>query len=182
MVESNWDDGLRYTYFASPITPTITVPVITTDSAANIATTAATLRATITDDGGKAPTVELKWGTVSGSYPNSCTPVTGAGDTYSCDLSGLAADTAYYVQASATNSAGTGDGSEVSFRTTAEDVVDPPVSSENPGITDNGCKPKKLTSKVFPGGKVKLSWKKPCDAADKIEIELSFPFLMQQGH
>lgn len=171
LVYSNGDEGQRYTRFASLNGEDISTPSIASEPAVNITSTSATLQATLTDDGGETPTVELKWGTYSGSYPNTCTPVTNVGGGYSCDLTGLTADTTYYVQASATNSGGTGDGSEVSFRTTVEDVVDPPVSSENPGITDNGCKPKKLTSKIFPGGKVRLAWKKTCDATDKIEIE-----------
>ncbi len=166
--------GERYTYFTSPAT-TITTPTISTKSATNLNATSATLNATLTDDGGETPTVELKWGTTPGSYPNTCAPTTNVGSAYACNLTGLTADTPYYFQASATNSAGTGTGSEVSFQTTATEVIIPPADPvANPApidIADKECKPMDLLVKLQADGKIKLSWKKTCSLIDKIEIE-----------
>ncbi|MEI8344228.1 MAG: carboxypeptidase regulatory-like domain-containing protein [Candidatus Moraniibacteriota bacterium] len=164
--------GAQYTYFTS-LNP-VTIPSIITDFASNVTATSATLNATLADDGGETPTVELKWGTVSGSL-NTCTPVTNVGNIYSCNLTGLTADTPYYFQASATNSAGTGTGSEVSFQTTATEVIIPPadpVTDPTPlAITDEECKPMDLSVKLQANGKIKLSWKKTCSLIDKIEIK-----------
>ncbi|MEI6649915.1 MAG: carboxypeptidase regulatory-like domain-containing protein [Candidatus Moraniibacteriota bacterium] len=174
--------GAQYVRFASVNGADISAPVIptiVTDPATGIASVSATLKATLTSDGGEAPSgVEIKWGTQSGIYPNTCSPVTNAGSAYSCDLSGLVADTTYYVRASATNSAGTGSGSEVSFRTAAEGVVTPPVDSgddEKPvNIKDKACRPLDLAANIQPDGDVKLSWRNPCRAIDEIEIERAF--------
>ncbi len=106
---SDYDTGLRYTHFT--LSDPITTPAINTDFFTNVTTTSATLNATLTSDGGEAPTVELKWGTQPDSYPNSCTPVINIGSAYSRDISGLTASTTYHVRASATNSSGTGNGS-----------------------------------------------------------------------
>lgn len=159
----------------------VSVPTITTSATTDITSTSATLNATLSNDGGETPTVALAWGTESGSYPNSCTPVTNVGDEYSCNISGLTAGVIYYVQASATNSGGTGTGSEASFRTAAdgsdeEDDNDPDLrdvdgSDDDADIDDHECTPRKLSAKVSADGTVGLSWKKPCEAVDTIVIE-----------
>lgn len=164
-------------------TPIVAVPAIATDTPADITSTSVTLNATLTDDGNETPTVTFAWGTESGTYPNTCSPVGNEGDDYSCGLTGLTADTTYYFQASATNSAGTGTGSEVSFRTEPADDDDGtvPVDGEtsdgdddSPGITDDECRPMKFSATVSADGDVRLSWKKPCGSIDKVRIERAF--------
>ncbi|MEI8033754.1 MAG: SBBP repeat-containing protein [Chlorobiaceae bacterium] len=176
-------NGSEMSFQTTATSPVITVPVITTDAATALTSTSATLHATLTSDGGETPSsVELKWGTQSGIYPNTCTPVIKVGNAYSCSLTGLAPSTTYYIQASATNSAGTGSGGEMNFQTIASDVVitppTPPITNISSGsdvqplnITDKECKLKKLSAKVLPNGKIKIKWKKPCSVIDTIQIE-----------
>lgn len=151
-----------------------TAPVIETGLATDITSDSATLTATVTDDGGETPTVEFAWGTEPGTYTDTCTPVTNDGDEYSCDLSGLSSGTTYYVLASATNSEGTGSGSETSFQTAAaasDDDDDNNDSDDETEIGDKACKPRKLSAKERGDGHVKLTWKKPCGLIDTIAIE-----------
>lgn len=160
--------GALFFVMQVPAVKAATVPVITTNAITDVMTTSAKLHAALVNDGGEIPTVELKWGTESGIYPYTCTPVTGIGNLYSCDLTGLSAGAAYYVMASATNSAGTGNGSNVRFQTTGAVLVEDKGPAH---ITDKKCKPEKLRISALLFGKVKLSWKKPCAAIDRMEIE-----------
>ncbi len=97
------------------------VPTLTTTAipAASITTTTATSGGNITDDGNADVTARgVCWGTstkpdVTGS---KTTDGTGVG-SFTSDLTGLTANTLYYVRAYATNSEGTGYGNEVTFTT-----------------------------------------------------------------
>ncbi|MFN3988178.1 MAG: IPTL-CTERM sorting domain-containing protein [Rhodocyclaceae bacterium] len=94
-------------------------PTATTNAASAISANAATLNATVNDNGA-ATSVSFDWGT-SISYGNSAsaTPATvnaGAGSTaVTGSLSGLACNTVYHYRVSATSSEGTTQGSDVSF-------------------------------------------------------------------
>jgi uncharacterized protein (TIGR02145 family) len=95
-------------------------PTVTTTTASTIATTTATTGGNITNDGGAAVTAR---GVV---YSTSTNPIialttktadgTGTG-TFVSNLTGLTANTTYYVRAYATNSVGTTYGNELSFTT-----------------------------------------------------------------
>lgn len=156
----------------------VTVPVVATGSATDATSSSAVLNATLTDDGGETPTVTFSWGTESGTYPNTCSPVENDGDDYSCDLTGLTAGTAYYFIVSAENGAGTGTGDEVSFETAPEDSVpvaepedDDEDDDDDTSLGDDDCRPRKFSAWVTATGGVELSWKKPCDLIDEIKIE-----------
>ena len=95
-------------------------PTITTTAVSSIGTTTASSGGVITADGGASVTQRgLVWSTSTNPTIALSTKTedgTGTG-TYTSALSGLIANTTYYVRAYATNSAGTGYGAEVSFAT-----------------------------------------------------------------
>jgi surface protein len=97
----------------------ITTPVVTTNTVTDIDATTAKGNGNVTDDGHENPERYIEWGTTSGTYTNECSAGTNSAGTFSCILTGLTPNTTYYVRAKATNSAGTGYGSEITFTTTA---------------------------------------------------------------
>ncbi|MCR5013170.1 MAG: choice-of-anchor J domain-containing protein [Bacteroidales bacterium] len=96
-------------------------PTVTTSQVTNITQTTAKGGGNVTASGGANVTARgICWSTshnptVSGSHASSGT---GTG-TFTANMTGLTANTTYYVRAYATNSAGTSYGSEVSFVTSA---------------------------------------------------------------
>ncbi|OFX61607.1 MAG: hypothetical protein A2046_09905 [Bacteroidetes bacterium GWA2_30_7] len=100
-------------------TPTVTVPVLTTSTSSSITQTSANSGGNITSDGGGAITARgVCWSTsqTPTTANNKTTDGTGTG-SFTSSISGLTANTTYYVRAYAINSAGTGYGSEVTFTT-----------------------------------------------------------------
>ncbi|MEI7420472.1 MAG: fibrobacter succinogenes major paralogous domain-containing protein [Prolixibacteraceae bacterium] len=96
-------------------------PKLTTTTPGNITSNAAASGGNISDDGGASVTVRgVCWNTSSGpTITNSkTTDGTGTG-SFTSSISGLNPGTTYYAKAYATNSAGTGYGNEVSFKTLA---------------------------------------------------------------
>lgn len=97
----------------------ITLPTVTTSQVTNVTQTTATGGGNVTNSGGATVTERgICWGTshnptTSGSHAGSGT---GTG-TYTVNMTGLAANTTYYVRAYAINSAGTAYGSEETFTT-----------------------------------------------------------------
>ncbi len=104
----------------------ITIPTLTTASVVNISQTTATSGGNITNDGGASVTARgVCWSTsanpvVTGSHTSDGT---GTG-IFSSSITGLTANTTYYVRAYATNSAGTAYGNEISF-TTSQNITVP---------------------------------------------------------
>ena len=102
------------------LTTTALLPTITTTAVTSITTSSATSGGTITSDGGAAVTARgICWSTSSNptiALSTKTTDGTGTG-SFSSSLIGLASGTTYYVRAYATNSAGTGYGTQESFAT-----------------------------------------------------------------
>jgi uncharacterized protein (TIGR02145 family) len=98
----------------------LVLPTVSTISASSITTTTATLGGNITSDGGSAVTARgVVWSTSSNPTISLTTKTSNSAGTgtFSSSLTGLSPNTAYYVRAYATNSAGTGYGNEVTFTT-----------------------------------------------------------------
>ena len=112
---------------------------VTTSPVTNILTDRVTGNGTITNIGGENPQREIRWGTQSNSYTDSCSAGAGGIGNYSCAITGLTPDTTYYVQAMATNSAGTSYGNEVSFKTLPPQVIisEPDQTKMNDSVTSN---------------------------------------------
>ena len=112
-----------------------TVPVITTSAVTNITAVSATSGGNITSDGGSVVTARgICWGTsenptVSGDHT---TNGNGAGNFVS-SMTGLTANTTYYVRAYATNAVGTAYGENVTFTTIGQPCPGTPTITDPDG-------------------------------------------------
>jgi len=116
--------GLNVTFTASaPVLPTLT----TTDLSA-VTVTTATSGGNITADGFATITAKgVVWGSVTGptvALGTKTVDATGGTGTFISNISGLAANNAYYVRAYATNSAGTAYGNEFILKTATGTMSD----------------------------------------------------------
>lgn len=99
-------------------------PTIATQAATSVGTDSATLNGTVSSNGATT-TVSFGYSTTSGSFTSTCTPGTSSfggtasGQAFSCSLTGLTCGTTYYFRASGINSAGTTNGGQLSFSTSA---------------------------------------------------------------
>jgi hypothetical protein len=100
-----------YTYTASAAPPTVT-----TTTATSITTTSATSGGVVTATGGASVTSE---GVCYATSSNPTTPCTsnGTATPFTSPITGLTPNTTYFYRAFATNTAGTGYGSDLSFTT-----------------------------------------------------------------
>ena len=98
---------------------TTSVPVLTTTSTSSITQTSAQTGGNISADGGASITARgVCWSTSQSPTisNNKTSDGTGIG-SFSSSMTGLSANTTYYIRAYATNSAGTAYGNEISFTT-----------------------------------------------------------------
>ena len=124
-----------------------TFPTLTTTTASLITTTTAKCGGNVTSDGGATITSRgICWGTttnplVTGSHTSDGTDT----GVFTSSITGLAANTLYYVRAYASNSAGTAYGNEVSFitlaitTTAASSITANTVQSGGNVISDGGA-------------------------------------------
>jgi hypothetical protein len=119
------------------VTFTATPPAVVTQAASAIATTSATLNATVNPNGAEVGECIFEYGTTT-EYDSaaSCTPSPGSGTSpvaVSASISGLAANTTYHFRISAANTGGTSLGSDVTFTTAPKPpaVVTTTASSVN---------------------------------------------------
>jgi hypothetical protein len=113
--------GIGYGTAVSFTTLPVDVPVLTTSAASEIADITATCGGNVTSDGGSAVTARgVCWSTAADptTADSKTTDGTGTGE-FTSAITGLTAGTIYNVRAYATNSAGTGYGTAVSFSTLA---------------------------------------------------------------
>ena len=107
------------------------LPVLTTTAYSNLTTTTASSGGNITSDGGTAVTARgVCWSTSSNPTTSLSTKTsdgTGTG-SFPSSITGLTANTTYYVRAYATNTSGTAYGNEISF-TTLQNVVIPTLTT-----------------------------------------------------
>ncbi len=98
---------------------TFYVPTATTSAVSNIAQTTATSGGIVSSDGGVPVTARgVCWSTVPNPTLSNNFTIDGAGTgTFVSSLTGLVANTVYYIRAYATNAIGTSYGNELSFTT-----------------------------------------------------------------
>lgn len=113
--------------FTIDIEDEIELPTVTTATISSIAENAAEGGGEVTDDGGADITARgICWGmTQNPTTGDTCTSDGTGNGVFTSDLTGLTADTEYYVRAYATNSVGTAYGSQESFTTTASQAEAP---------------------------------------------------------
>ena len=118
-------------------TQTINTPTVITSSITNITETSASSGGNVTDNGGATVTDRgVCWSTSQNPTIDDSHTSNGSGlGTFSSDITGLSPNTTYYVRAYATNSAGTGYGTQKSL--TTQGNTPPPQTWENgilPGL------------------------------------------------
>jgi hypothetical protein len=113
--------GTAYGSDVTFTTQSIVAPTVTTTSISAVATTTAISGGNITADGGASVTGKgVCWSTTANPTISDSKTTDGTGTgVFSSSLTGLAATTTYHVRAYATNSVGTGYGSDVTFTTQA---------------------------------------------------------------
>jgi uncharacterized protein (TIGR02145 family) len=118
------------------------LPELTTTAVTGITKTEAVSGGNITSQGGTPVTARgVCWSTatITALTANKTTNGPGTG-SFTSEISGLTAGTAYYVRAYATNSGGTKLGNEVTFSTTPDALVPPTVTTASvTGITSNSA-------------------------------------------
>jgi len=105
------------------ITSPVLVPILTTAAVTGVTLTTAVSGGSITDDNGGAVTARgVCWNTSGNPAISDSKSSEGTGTgSFTSNMTGLATGTVYYVRAYATNSAGTGYGSQFRFSTSASD-------------------------------------------------------------
>jgi uncharacterized protein (TIGR02145 family) len=107
-----------YIFTLTPLTIAV-IPTVTTAAVTNITQTTATSGGTVTSDGGATVTARgVCWNTSSNPTTTNSHTTDGSGTgTFVSNLTGLTANTLYYLRAYATNSVGTAYGNELTFTT-----------------------------------------------------------------
>lgn len=120
----SYEQGNGYWPYLS-VTYTVIVPTVASVAASNIYNTGARLNGTLTSDGGEASTIVIGYDSVSRgtTFANYATKTTlvgtyVTGNSPYLDVTTLVANTTYYFNIQATNSAGSSIGTELSFTTT----------------------------------------------------------------
>ena len=126
-VGTSYGNQVTFTTLSSAVPPTVTTSPVT-----NITQTTATSGGNVTADGGATVTARgVCWSTNPNPTTANSKTTDGSGTgTFVSNLTGLTANTLYYVRAYATNSAGTSYGSQVTF-TTLTSAVPPTVTTAN---------------------------------------------------
>jgi hypothetical protein len=107
------------------------LPIVLTSNASNVLLTTATCGGNVTSSGGASVTVRgVCWSTSANPTTSNSKTTDGSGTgSFSSSLTGLTANTLYYVRAYATSSAGTAYGNEITF-TTLLNPVPPTITTE----------------------------------------------------
>ncbi len=126
---SRGDVGRRYGFSVRCVedeSTEIVIPSLTTQPISDITLNTATTGGVITSDGGSTVTARgVCWSTSQNPTTDNGKTTDGAGTgSYTNNLSGLTANTTYYVRAYATNSVGTAYGAQVCFTTTLAGIFD----------------------------------------------------------
>lgn len=102
----------------------VSVPVVTTTGVSSVLLTSAASGGNVTSSGGGSVTARgVCWSTSQNPTAGGSHTTDGNGTgSYSSNISGLASGTTYYVRAYATNSAGTGYGSQIEFTSSMADI------------------------------------------------------------
>ena len=129
---------------------TVVLPTVITATATQITTNSAVVGGNITDDGNADVTERGVVYSISHNPTTSDTKLSnGSGiGSFTCDLTGLQANTTYYVRAYAINSKGVAYGEQVSFTTKSTSYSDPTGTENGHGYVDLGLSVKWATCNV----------------------------------
>ncbi len=118
------------------------LPTVTTSTVSGITSTSATCGGNVSSDGGTSVTAKgVCWSTLQNPTVGDSHTTNGSGTgSFSSNITGLSANTTYYVRAYATNSVGTAYGEEVIFTTLSAGgtaVIDSKSCPSTPTVTDH---------------------------------------------
>ncbi|NCA76791.1 MAG: hypothetical protein EOM90_10680 [Alphaproteobacteria bacterium] len=115
-----------------------TAPTVTTNSITNITNTTATGGGNVTSQGSSTVTARgVCWSTSSNPTTSDAHTSDGSGTgSFTSNITGLTANTPYYVRSYATNSAGTAYGNQVSFTTTGSGTAPTVTTNSITNITN----------------------------------------------
>lgn len=116
---ATYSEGIVYGNELTFTTGAVVLPTVTTSSITNITQTTATVGGNVTSDGGATVTERgVCYSTTQNpTVDNSKVQIGSGTGTFTSNITGLTANTTYYVRAYATNSAGTSYGEQVLFTT-----------------------------------------------------------------
>ena len=119
---------------------TVVLPTVTTATATQITETTAVTGGNVTADGNATVTERgVVYSTTQNPTTSNSKKVSGSGTgSFTCNLTGLQANTTYYVRAYAVNSKGTAYGQEISF-TTDKGILLPVLTTTVTQITNNSA-------------------------------------------
>lgn len=114
-----------------------TLPVVTTAAVANVSAISATCGGNVTSDGGSVVTARgICWSTTEDPTVNDSHTTDGSGvGNFNSNITGLTANTTYYVRAYATNAIGTAYGASVTFTTGGQPCAGAPTVTDVDGNT-----------------------------------------------
>lgn len=129
------DAGANMVIIVSALSPQV-LPELTTSAVSSIDLTTATGNGEVISDNGSVITARgMVWNTSTApTLANSNASTTGTVGTYSVAMTGLTANTLYYVRSYATNANGTSYGNEVTFTTLAAQANQ--ITKDISGVTD----------------------------------------------
>jgi len=124
-IGTSYGNEIAFTTLQAPNLPTVITTAVT-----NITQTSATSGGTVTADGGSNVTVRgVCWNTSPNPTTEHAHTTDGSGlGAFTSSITGLTANTKYYIRAYATNSAGTSYGNEISF-TAGQTITTPTVTT-----------------------------------------------------
>lgn len=97
----------------------VVIPTVTTDAATSVKPSTAALNGTLDNGGGAACDCGFEYGLTTSYGTTTSTQSKNTGETFSQAITGLLPNRIYHFRAFATNQAGTGYGSDATFKTTA---------------------------------------------------------------
>jgi len=121
--------GTQVSFITSAVAPV--VPTLTTYAASSITSITATSGGNISSDGGDAVTARgICWSTSSNPTISDSKTINGTGaGSFISSITGLTANTTYYIRAYATNSEGTAYGNNASFITSSIQIQLPTITT-----------------------------------------------------
>ncbi len=127
-----------------------TIPTLTTSATTSVTQTTASSGGNITSDGGASVTARgVCWSTSSNPTTGNSKTTNGTGTgSFTSSITGLTANTKYYLKAYATNSAGTSYGDEVSFTTSP--ILVSSITLNATSITLQSSGTSQITATVLP--------------------------------
>lgn len=170
----------RSTFYKKHTIPDVVTPTVTTTAVSSITSNSASSGGNVTSDGGASVTARgVCWSTSANPTISDSKTTDGTGTgIFTSSITGLSANTTYHVRAYATNSVGTGYGSDISFATSLsacpECTGDPVVLTKVTFASGTNCECSAATSITIGTGVTIKSGATVTFKAPTVKIESGF--------